>query len=56
MEIGDKKYMLRKLLQDTLTDDERAALLVSEPVTRQMKQQWDEGAGGRGDKQREEII
>lgn len=56
MEIGDKKYMLRKLLQDTLTDDEQAALLASEPVTRQMKQQWDEGAGGRGDKQREEII
>ena len=33
-----------------------ATLLASEPVERQMKQQWEEAAAGMTDKQREEAI
>ena len=56
MKIEDRKYWLKKLLHDKLTDDERATLLASEPVERQMKQQWEEAAAGMTDKQREELI
>ena len=35
MKIEDRKYWLKKLLHDKLTDDERATLLASEPVERQ---------------------
>ena len=56
MKIEDRKYWLKKLLHDKLTDDERATLLASEPVERQMKQQWEEAAAGMTDKQREEAI
>lgn len=41
MEYEDKKYILRKLMQDALTEEERIALQSSRRVTRQMERQWD---------------
>ena len=40
MEYEDKKYILRKLMQDALTEEERIALQSSRRVTRQMERQW----------------
>lgn len=41
MEYEDKKYIVRKLMQDTLTEEERTALQASRQVTRKMEHQWD---------------
>lgn len=40
MEYNDKKYILKKLMQDALTEEERIALLSSRQVTQRMKHQW----------------
>ena len=40
MEYEDKKYIVRKLMQDTLTEEERTALQASRQVTRKMEHQW----------------
>lgn len=41
MECEDKKYILKKLMQDALTEEERVALQASRRVARQMERQWD---------------
>ncbi|MCD7849370.1 MAG: hypothetical protein LUH63_06275 [Parabacteroides sp.] len=41
MEYEDKKYILRKLVQDALTEEEQIALQSSRRVIRQMERQWD---------------
>ena len=41
MEYKDKKYILKKLMQDALTEEERIALQSSRRVTKEMERQWD---------------
>lgn len=41
MKPQDPKYIVRKLLQDTLTVQEQETVLYSETVTKKMKSQWD---------------
>lgn len=41
MEYEDKKYILKKLMQDALTEEERIALQSSRRVTEKMEWQWD---------------
>ena len=41
MEYEDKKYILKKLMQDALTEEERIALQSSRRVTKKMEWQWD---------------
>ncbi len=41
MEYEDKKYILKKLMQDALTEEERIALQSSRRVTKEMERQWD---------------
>ena len=40
MEYKDKKYILKKLMQDALTEEERIALQSSRRVTKEMERQW----------------
>lgn len=40
MEYEDKKYILKKLMQDALTEEERIALQSSRRVTKEMERQW----------------
>ena len=41
MEYKDKKYILKKLMQDALAEEERIALQSSRRVTKEMERQWD---------------
>ena len=41
MEYEDKRYILKKLMQDALTEEERIALLSSRGVRKEMERQWD---------------
>lgn len=41
MEYEDKKYILKKLVQDALTEEEHTALRSSRRVTKKMERQWD---------------
>ena len=40
MEYKDKKYIVKKLMQDALTEEERIALQSSRRVTKEMERQW----------------
>lgn len=41
MDYEDKKYILKKLMQDALTEEERIALQSSRRVAKEMERQWD---------------
>ena len=49
MENEDKKHILKKLMQDALTEDEHRALLSSEEVTHAMTHQWDGASSEKAD-------
>ncbi|MFS0846713.1 MAG: hypothetical protein ACLVK0_13355 [Parabacteroides merdae] len=48
MEYKDKKYILKKLMQDALTEEERIALQSSRRVTKEMERQWNNAPGCSG--------
>lgn len=56
MEYEDKKYILKKLMQDALTEEERVALQSSRRVTRQMEQQWDNAPDAVGADRPDEMA